>query len=356
MPQYSKQPVTLDEVLRRIARRLRGGGQGGPGKPRSWRTGGVLAVVLGLALAWMAFGVSSVADGEQGVVIVLGHVVAKVNPGLHWHPPYPLGRIVAVDTTTERRSQFEGRLFTRDGQLVDVALTMAYRIEEPGTFLFASAAPEVLLDKAIQSTAMDAVAARSLDDLHEVPQIELRQQLTDRLRQDTDLQQTGLGVLRVVDMRLGVPKEVMPAYDKAVAAQVAVQRQVDEARTSYASQVMSQAQGKANELLQEASRHHARQLATARQRLALFEALLPAYDKAPEALLRWLGAQGMRPLATNGTVVVDASGRAMVSVMVPDPAPPREGAATEQTEQPAEAIRPLPLPPRQPAARVGNAP
>ncbi len=294
---YHKPPATLDEVLRRLLSRLHGRRSGGPGRPRPHRAMTLVLAVVGLVMLWGAFGVSTVAQGEHGVIIILGRVMATVRPGLHWYPPYPLGRMVIVDTT-ERRHQFDGSLLTGDGQLVDVSLTVAYRIDNPATFLFATTAPEVFLAKAVQTAVLHVMAGRKLDDILQAPLPELKQQLIDLLQQRRVLAETGLDMQRVVGLRLGVPGEVAAAYDAALKAHATADQQVEEAQSSYVTRVMSQATHKASALLHEARRRRAEQLATAQQRLALFEALLPAYQKEPQALLRWLGAESMRQPAT----------------------------------------------------------
>lgn len=348
--QYSKPPVTLDEVLRRLLGRLRGGGGSGPAR-RPWRIGGVLALMAGLLLVWLALGVSTVAQGEQGVIIVLGRAVATVKAGMHWHPPYPLGHMVIVDTATERRQQLEGSMLTRDGQLVDVALTVAYRIDNPQTFLFATSAPEIFLDKTVQATVLRVLSGWNLDDLLEAPLAEIKQQLSDGLQRNATLSGTGLGLLRLVEVRLGVPREVASAYDAAMQAHAMASRRVEEARTSYATQSMSRAEHEASALLQEAQRDHAEQLVTARQRLALFESLLPTYQSAPQPLLRWLSAAGMQQLANQGTVVVDGGGKATVSLMPSrEPTHAHEGEGEGLAASSAAAISTSPSAPGAPQA------
>jgi membrane protease subunit HflK len=275
----------------------------------------VLALMAGVLLVWLALGVSTVPQGEQGVIVVLGRTVATVKAGMHWYPPYPLGHMVIVDTATERRHQLEGSMLTRDGQLVNVALTVAYRIDNPQAFLFATSAPEVFLGKAVQATVLRVLSGWNLDDLLEAPLAEIKQQLSDGLQRNAALPGIGLGLLRLVEVRLGVPREVASAYDAALQAHAMASRQVEEARTSYATQSMSRAEHKASALLQEAQRDHAEQLVTARQRLALFESLLPTYQSAPQPLLRWLSAARMQQMAVQGTVVVDGGGKATVNLM-----------------------------------------
>lgn len=306
MARYHKPPATLDELVRRMLARLRGRRSGGPIRPRPHRAM-TLLLVGGLVLLWGAFGLSTVAQGEQGVIIMLGRVMATVPPGLHWYPPYPLGRMMIVDTS-ERRHQFDGSLLTKDGQLVDVSLTVAYRIEDPITFLFATTAPEVILDTAVQTAAMHLIAGRQLDDILQAPLPELKQQLMDMLQQRRMLGETGLEMQQVAGLRLGVPGEVAAAYEGAIEARAAADQLVEEAKTRYMTQVMSEANHQANALLHAAQRRRAEHLATAQQRLALFEALLPAYRKDAQALLRWLGAASMRQLATHGEERGDAPG------------------------------------------------
>jgi membrane protease subunit HflK len=74
-------------------------------------------VALGfLALAWVLSGIYRVEPDEQGVVLRFGRWVDTVEPGLHYHLPYPVSRVMLPKVTQVNELQLGGAAeFQPDG-------------------------------------------------------------------------------------------------------------------------------------------------------------------------------------------------------------------------------------------------
>ncbi|MDE2089612.1 MAG: protease modulator HflK, partial [Gammaproteobacteria bacterium] len=96
-------PPDLDQLMRKLRDRIgRLFGDRrrkiGPGlDPRHLGGLALLAFVI-----WLVTGFYIIDQGQRGVVVRCGRYVATTSPGLHWHLPYPLGRVSVVNLKQQR--------------------------------------------------------------------------------------------------------------------------------------------------------------------------------------------------------------------------------------------------------------
>ena len=94
-----REPPNIDEIIRNIQKtinRFLPGGKSGGGKP----------IVLGLfilAIVWALSGLYRVLPDEQGVVLRFGKFVKTTQPGLNYHLPYPIERVLTPKVTKVNR-------------------------------------------------------------------------------------------------------------------------------------------------------------------------------------------------------------------------------------------------------------
>jgi membrane protease subunit HflK len=104
-------------------------------------------LVMGALALYLATGLTQVRPGEVGVVRRLGRVLEDLaRPGLHWSLPWGLGRIdrLAIDEQRQVTVGFLGeeeplqdrlplgQVLTADDQLLNLRVTLYFRVEEAG--------------------------------------------------------------------------------------------------------------------------------------------------------------------------------------------------------------------------------
>ena len=110
-----------------------------------------------LLLIWLASGFYQVQPNEEGVVLRFGAYAYSTDAGLHYHLPYPIEKVEKVNLTQERSINLgvqtvddanaftESHMLTGDENIVDINLTIVWRIENAKDYLYQIIAKNLLL-------------------------------------------------------------------------------------------------------------------------------------------------------------------------------------------------------------------
>ncbi|MDO4777704.1 MAG: FtsH protease activity modulator HflK [Cardiobacteriaceae bacterium] len=332
----SDQPPDLDELFAKLIGRKgnRGNGQEPSGPPGGKRpqlpalppfSPKLLALGVGAALVvWLATGIYTVQERENGVEIVLGRYNATTRSGLNWNWPYPLGQVEKVDVasistmrvgefktqkgTVSTSSQRTGQMLTRDENIVEIGAAVQYRISDPRAFLFNANSPVDVLQDIVVSAIREVVGANDVDEVlrdrrNEWPQ-QARQIITETVKE------FGIGVeivaFELQDAR--APAEVQDAFEDAVRAREDEERLRLEAE-AYANEQLPIARGQAEQMMQKAMAYKVDVLAEANANVSRFDNLLAAYAQDKSVMRERLYLETMTDVyARSRKVMVDAEG------------------------------------------------
>lgn len=328
------QPPDLDELFAKLIGRKgnRGNGQQ-PSSPQGGKRPQLPALppfsprlfVLGIGAAfvvWLATGIYTVQERENGVEIVLGRYNATTGSGLNWNWPYPLGQVEKVDVasistmrvgefktqkgTVSTSSQRTGQMLTRDENIVEIGAAVQYRISDPRAFLFNANSPVDVLQDIVVSAIREVVGANDVDEVlrdrrNEWPQ-QARQIITETVKE------FGIGVeivaFELQDAR--APAEVQDAFEDAVRAREDEERLRLEAE-AYANEQLPIARGQAEQMMQKAMAYKVDVLAEANANVSRFDNLLAAYAQDKSVMRERLYLETMTDVyAKSRKVMVDA--------------------------------------------------
>src|SRR3954470_21566981 len=150
-------PPDLEELIRRGQDSLKG--MLPPGNRGTW----LIPVVLVLAL--IAYNsIYQVQADERGVVLRLGHYSRTANPGLHF-AIWPIEKMEILPVEAENQTpvgstQNEGLMLAGDQNLVDIRLTVLWKIKNPEEYLFNIREKEELV-KGVAESAMREIVGRT---------------------------------------------------------------------------------------------------------------------------------------------------------------------------------------------------
>jgi len=273
---------------------------------RHWKRLALIAGALCVA-CYVLSGFTIIAPDEVGVVRRLGRPVADLEPGWHLRYPAPIEETTRVSQRLrsvsvgfresqqmnkqtgamtwssahrkEARVGEEALMITGDGNLVDVLVSVRFRVTEPRVYLFQVNNVEEILRAAAESELRAMVAGRPFLDLLTAQRGKFQELALERLKaRCKNLAYDGLGIeldsLAIVDLH--PPAEVVDAYyevaeamenrDRAInLAQASKTRKLKDAEAE-AQKIVSQARAAKAEKVQQAQGDYQRFLAPYRAR------------------------------------------------------------------------------------------
>ncbi len=304
-------PPDLDEAFRKLQESLNGlfGGGKKRGDDDSGRSGGggfgLLFVGLGLlAVVWLYSAIYVVDEQEQAVVLRFGKYHETVGPGLNIYFP-PIDRKFQENVTRERAYSKQGAMLTEDENIIEVPLTVQYRVSNLQDFVLNVEQPEVSLQHATDSAVRHVVGSTEMDQVLTEGRELIASEVRERLQRFLDNYRTGITITQVNIQSAAAPREVQEAFDDVIRAREDEQREKNQAE-SYANGVIPEARGQAQRLLEEANGYRDEVIARAQGEADRFTKLVAEYRKAPDVTRQRLYLETMQEVYSNTSKVMVA--------------------------------------------------
>jgi membrane protease subunit HflK len=318
-------PPDLEEILRRgqdkLRRVLPGGNLGGRG---------FALIVLGVLVLWGFSGFFRVEPDELGVVLRFGKQVREVQPGLNYHLPYPIEKVLTpkalrinkidigmriVDDlrrggTTTRDVPEESLMLTGDENIVDVDFSVLWKVKPTGVgdYLFNIQNPEGTV-KAVAESAMREVVGRSeIQPILTGARQTIENAVQELMQRTLDHYGAGILVQQVQLQKVDPPSQVIDAFRDVQAARADLERAINEAQT-YANRVVPEARGRVAQITQAAEAYKQQTVAEATGQTARFLKIYEEYKKAPDVTRERMYLETMeRILGGTDKIILDSGG------------------------------------------------
>ncbi len=308
-------PPDLDEVVRKVQKKLgrlfggKGGGGGasgggGFGLPAGNRRLIYIVAAVIVAVLLLIKGFYIVQPAERGVVQRLGAFHTVTMPGPHLMIPF-IDKVTVINVDQVNKFGHRAQMLTRDENIVDITLTVQYRIQDAANFLFRDADPVKTIYNAVESALREVTGKSALDEII----TENRSAIAAMVKQNTqkllDFYRTGLVVTNVNIQDAKPPEEVKDAFDDATRA-MADKERVQNQAGAYANDIVPRARGAAARQIEDAKAYRARVISEARGESKRFLELYEEYRKAPEVTRHRLYLDTMQEvLSATGKVILD---------------------------------------------------
>lgn len=304
-------PPDLDEALKKFQEKINslfgGKGTGGSGSnPTSNRS--VLAILgFGAAALYLALGFYQLDQQERAVVLRVGKYLETVNPGLHWNWPI-IDRVAKVNVTKVQSAGHHSVMLTQDENIVDISISVQYRIVDPKSYLLKVKHPEGSLEQAMESALRHVVGGAVMDQIITEGREQIAVDVQQRLQQYLDAYETGMQVAKVNIEDAHAPTQVQEAFNDVPRAKEDRERLKNEAET-YANGIIPEARGRAQRQIEEANAYREQVVSRAEGEAARFTKLVAEYRKAPEVTRQRLYIDAVQSvLSSNNKVLVDVQG------------------------------------------------
>ncbi|SUT98121.1 protein HflK [Actinobacillus lignieresii] len=302
-----QEPPDLEEAFSSLLKKMGGGNKGNNSRhPQNFGKLFPLAAIFA-AIVWGASGFYTIKEAERGVVTRFGKLNDIVMPGLNWKPTF-VDEVIPVNIERVSELKTSGSMLTQDENMVQVEMTVQYRVEDPAKYLFSVRDADDSLKQATDSALRYVIGHMSMDDILTTGRATVREKTWQTLRDIIKTYDMGLLVTDVNFQSARPPEEVKDAFDDAIKAQEDEQRLIREAE-AYARGREPIARGQAQRIVEQATAYKDQIVLEAKGEVERFSKLLPEYKAAPQVMRERLYIETMEKVMKNTPkVIMDGNG------------------------------------------------
>jgi len=335
--------------LQAFIRSLLGGG------PRGRFTGGRGLALIGLAVValWLASGIYRVEPDEQGVVLRFGAFDRTTLPGLNYHIPWPVERVLTPAVTRINRIEIgfrsaasaqidtgnqggrnvleESLMLTGDENIIDINFAVFWKINSAFAYLFNTRNPPLIVKAVAESSMREVIGRTPIQPALTELRAQIENDVLHQTQQILDNYKTGVEVTQVQLQRVDPPAEVVESFVDVQRANTDAERLRNEAQ-AYANDIVPRARGDAARIVAEGQGARLASIAQATGQTQRFLSVLAAYQTAKDVTLRRMYLETMQDIMTHSSaLVVDDRLKGLVPFLplnLPAPAPATPRPAT----------------------------
>jgi membrane protease subunit HflK len=259
---------------------------------------GPVVIIVALVLIWLATGFYRVLPDEQGVVLQFGKYIKTTQPGLNYHIPYPVERVLTPKVTKVNRVEIgyrqspdnrttqirdvpeESLMLTGDENIVDIDFSVFWIINDAGKFLFNVQVPELTIKSAAETSMREVIGQSKIQSIFTEGRTEIEDKTRVLIQSILDDYETGVTITQVQTQKADPPGEVIDSFRDVQAARADLERQRNEAE-AYANDIIPRARGEAEQILQSAEGYKQKVIADSEGKAARFLSIQSEYAKAP---------------------------------------------------------------------------
>jgi len=342
------QPPDLDQIITRLQAAIRGlfGRRSGGG----FGSGNRGLILLGIAVIalWVASGLYRVEPDEQGVVLRFGAFNRTTLPGLNYHLPWPIesAETPAVtrinrteigyrsgsseddsDNSTGRREvPAESLMLTGDENIIDIDLTLLWRVDNAVNYLFNTREPDVTVKAVAESVLREVMGRTPIQPALGPLRAQIAADVMDQSQKILNTYGAGVEITQVLLQKVDPPDAVIESFRDVQRANTDAERLRNEAQ-AYANDIIPRARGDAARIVAAGQGEMQATIAQATGETKRFLSVLAAYRTAKRITLQRMYLDTMRDILTHSpTIVLDDKVKGLLPYLqvngAPAPAPP----------------------------------
>ena len=290
-------------------------------------------IIVALILVWLASGFYQIQTNEQGVVLSFGKYSQTTDAGLHYHLPYPIEDVIKVSMTQERsinlgeaaaynasnvrgmeannslRSFTESHMLTGDENIVDINLTVVWKIKDAKDYLFNVRNPDGTVKVAAQSVLREIVGQSEMQPIITGDRGKVEDETKAELQKLLDDFGSGVEIVRVKLQKADPPKQVVDAFNEVQRAKADLERFKNEAE-AYRNEVLPKAKGEAAQMLQDAEAYKAAVVNRAKGDADRYLSVYNAYQSGKDVTIKRMYLETMENVLKNADkVILDPSSK-----------------------------------------------
>jgi membrane protease subunit HflK len=260
-----------------------------------------------------------------------------VPPGLHLKLPLGIDVATVVPVKRQLKQEFgfetpgatdpaqspadhdgdrETQMVTGDLNAALVEWVVQYRISEPAKYLFEVRRPAETLRYVSESIMREVVGDRTVDEVITIGRQEIEAEALVKMQALSIKYAMGISIDQVQLKNINPPEPVKSSFNEVNQAQQEKEKLINEARREY-NKVIPLAEGEKDQRVREADGYRLKRVNEAEGDIARFNALLAAYEEAPEVTRRRIYLETLEEVIprARGKVLLDEDARGLLPLL-----------------------------------------
>ena len=288
---------------------------------------------------WLLSGFYQVQPSEEGIVLRFGKYVDTTEPGLHYHLPFPIENVIKVVVSQERsinigvakaydasnisvlknfrnnqedsalNSFTESHMLTGDENIVDINLTIVWKIKNSKDYLFSMRNPDTTVQVAAQSVLREIVGQSEMQPIITGDRGKVEDETKNELQKVLDDFNSGIQIVRVKLQKADPPKQVVDAFNEVQRAKADMERFKNEAE-AYRNEILPKAKGQAAQILQNAEAYKESVINKANGDAKRFLSVYEAYKEGKDVTSKRLYIEAIEDVMDGAKkIIIDPSAK-----------------------------------------------
>ena len=293
--------------------------------PSKFGGGKSLSIIFLILIAlWLATGIYRVNPQEQGVVLRFGEFVRTTQPGLHYHLPSPIEKVITPDVTRENKIEIgyrgfgggtanrrdvpdESKMITGDENNIDIDFVVFWKISDAGKYLFNLQDPPETVKVAAQSIMRDIIGQTKIQTAltggRQNIQLTAKSLLQDLLNQ----YEAGVEIRDVQLLSVDPPQEVIDAFNDVQRARQDRDTLINEAE-AIRNDIVPRARGEAAQMINQAQAYESQVVNRAKGDADRFISVYESYKINPDVTTSRIYLETMEKVLVNvNKIIMDKS-------------------------------------------------
>ncbi len=297
--------------------------------PKSFFMGGLILLFL-----WLLSGFYTISPEEQGVVLRFGKYTSISSPGLNYHIPVPIEKVIKVPVTTTRNVEVgfrtqssesirnvdeESLMLTGDENIVDINFVVQWFVSDAAQYVFNIRNPEKNIKDSAESVMREVIGKTNIDFALAEGRDQVRQEAQESLQKILDRNNSGITVSSLLLQKSDPPPAVIDDFKDVQRARADQERLINEAQ-AYANRIVPEAKGEASKIRESAEAYKKEVIAVADGASKRFLSVYNEYKVAKDVTRRRIYLETMEKVMQNmNKVIIDNDGGSGVLPYLPLP-------------------------------------
>ncbi|MAJ81990.1 MAG: FtsH protease activity modulator HflK, partial [Legionellales bacterium] len=214
---FRDDPPNLDEIFKNFAKKIKNKRKDQLENPNGPIYGLASAVFLLFFIIWFLSGIHIISPSERGVVLRFGAYNRTLLPGPSWVPSI-IDRVYLVNVTRDYSLKQKAEMLTKDKNIVDVELSVVFRVVDANKYLFSAVNPLDSVNQATASALRQVVGNTTLDGILTQQRAMVRDEAEKQIIETVNTYDIGIEIIDVNLEPARPPQQVSAAFDDAIKA------------------------------------------------------------------------------------------------------------------------------------------